>query len=124
MAFSAPLAGAHARDRLRFARERRVRRPVPAVVKAAGGVKTALVFERGDRALRGGHRHRAGIAAERRSEKIAVPEHRLALGEMFDCPARGFTCGVDRLREEVVRGALAHRLPGVRVEGLGLEPEH
>ena len=43
---------------------------------------------------------------------------------MFDRPAHGFACGVARLREEVGRRLVAHRLPGVRVDGLGLKSEH
>ena len=100
------LAGAHALDRLGFPCERRVRRPVPAMVEALRRMEPALVFERGDRALRGCHRHRAGFAAERRGEEVAVPEHRLALREVLDRPARGVPGNAVRMREEVGRGAI------------------
>ena len=69
------------------------------------------------------HRHRAGIAPERRGQKVAVPEHRLALREVRDRPACGVARGITRMGEEVGRRAVTLRLPGVRVDGIGREPE-
>ena len=117
------LAGAHQRDRLRFPPQRRVRRPVPAVVETPRRVEAALLLEHGDRPFGGRHRHRAGIAAEGRRQEVGVPEHRLALREVRDGPARGVRRGRARRRGEVRGGARTLRLAGMRVDGFGGEPE-
>ena len=66
---------------------------------------------------------RARLTGERCRHEVSMAEHRLAFGEMRDCPGRRFSRSITGRREQVRRQAAALRLPRVGPHCRGRKPE-